>query len=81
MVVLSNFNISGVFMTDCNVVVAAVDTPEVTVGDNLKISLNLNRQENAENDISYLVRDIFHLCSCACIVTHNQCSTVCMCVE
>nr|XP_046263009.1 complement C3-like [Scatophagus argus] len=32
-----------------------VDTAEVTLGENLKISLNLNRQENTENDITYLI--------------------------
>uniref|UniRef100_A0A3Q1IW90 Complement component c3a, duplicate 5 n=1 Tax=Anabas testudineus TaxID=64144 RepID=A0A3Q1IW90_ANATE len=32
-----------------------VDMPEVTIGDNLKINLNLVRQENTENDITYLI--------------------------
>ncbi|XP_045897819.1 complement C3-like [Micropterus dolomieu] len=32
-----------------------VDTAEVTLGENLKISLNLNRQDNSPNDITYLI--------------------------
>uniref|UniRef100_A0A8C9X3R3 Complement C3-like n=1 Tax=Sander lucioperca TaxID=283035 RepID=A0A8C9X3R3_SANLU len=32
-----------------------VDTAEVTLGDNLKISLNLNRQESTEKYITYLI--------------------------
>ncbi|XP_028449045.1 complement C3 [Perca flavescens] len=32
-----------------------VDTAEVTLGANLKISLNLNRQESTEKDITYLI--------------------------
>lgn len=51
-----------------NVVIAGVDTAEVTLGDNLKISLNLNRQESTEKYITYLVRDFFtpaHVCICA----------------
>ncbi|XP_070776593.1 complement C3-like [Enoplosus armatus] len=32
-----------------------VDTAEVTVGENLKISLNFKRQENTQNDITYLI--------------------------
>ncbi|XP_032389036.1 complement C3 isoform X2 [Etheostoma spectabile] len=32
-----------------------VDTAEVTLGDNLKITLNLNRQETTEKDITYLI--------------------------
>lgn len=39
-----------------NVVIAAVDSAEVILGENLKINLNLNKQENTENDITYLVR-------------------------
>lgn len=39
-----------------NVVIAAVDSAEVVLGENLKINLNLNKQENTENDITYLVR-------------------------
>ncbi|KAM8771711.1 complement C3-like isoform 1-T1 [Acanthopagrus schlegelii] len=33
----------------------AVDSAEVVLGENLKINLNLNKQENTENDITYLI--------------------------
>uniref|UniRef100_A0A671XRD4 Complement C3-like n=1 Tax=Sparus aurata TaxID=8175 RepID=A0A671XRD4_SPAAU len=33
----------------------AVDSAEVILGENLKINLNLNKQENTENDITYLI--------------------------
>ncbi|XP_073327860.1 complement C3-like isoform X1 [Pagrus major] len=33
----------------------AVDSAEVILGENLKINLNLNRQENTEIDITYLI--------------------------
>uniref|UniRef100_A0A3P8SWD4 Complement component c3a, duplicate 5 n=1 Tax=Amphiprion percula TaxID=161767 RepID=A0A3P8SWD4_AMPPE len=38
-----------------NFIHIGVDTAEVKLGDNLKIRLNLNRQESEENDITYLV--------------------------
>ncbi|XP_044045872.1 complement C3-like isoform X2 [Siniperca chuatsi] len=38
-----------------NYIHIGVDTAEVTLGENLKISLNLNRQENTQNDITYLI--------------------------
>nr|QNA47551.1 complement C3-like protein [Amphiprion clarkii] len=38
-----------------NFIHIGVDTTEVKLGDNLKIRLNLNRQESEENDITYLV--------------------------
>ncbi|MBO6031027.1 MAG: hypothetical protein J6Q22_06110, partial [Prevotella sp.] len=38
-----------------NFIHIGVDTAELALGDNLKISLNLNRQLNQDNDITYLV--------------------------
>ncbi|XP_040001306.1 complement C3-like isoform X2 [Xiphias gladius] len=38
-----------------NYIHIGVDAAVVTLGDNLKINLNLNRQENAQNDITYLI--------------------------
>ncbi|XP_070782562.1 complement C3-like [Enoplosus armatus] len=38
-----------------NYIHIGVDTAELQIGDNLKINLNLNRQENQYNDITYLV--------------------------
>lgn len=43
-------------------VITGVDTAEVTLGGNLKINFVLNR--HAQNDITYLVRDVLHLCMC-----------------
>ncbi|XP_023276375.1 complement C3-like [Seriola lalandi dorsalis] len=37
-----------------NYIQIGVDAAEVKLGDNLKINLHLNRQENAQNDITYL---------------------------
>lgn len=47
-----------------NVVTAGVDAAQVELGDNLKINLNLQRQEEGQNEITYLVRDHLHLCMC-----------------
>lgn len=47
-----------------NLVIAGVDTAEVALGDNMKINLILNRQESTEKNITYLVRDVLHLCIC-----------------
>lgn len=59
-------SILSVSSTHCNMYFfAGVDTAELALGDNLKISLNLNRQLNQDNDITYLVRDALHLCMCA----------------
>ncbi|MEQ2309034.1 hypothetical protein AMECASPLE_034438 [Ameca splendens] len=33
-----------------------VTTAEVKLGDNLKVNINLNKQENAEKDITYLIK-------------------------
>jgi len=69
-----------------NVGMTGVDAADVKLGDNLKMNLNLNRQENAQNDITYLVRDVLHLrtvcvswstCCAAC----NLCITGCTRVE
>uniref|UniRef100_A0A3Q3G355 Complement C3 n=1 Tax=Labrus bergylta TaxID=56723 RepID=A0A3Q3G355_9LABR len=38
-----------------NYIHIGVDAAELEVGENLKINLNLNRQENAQSDITYLV--------------------------
>ncbi|KAF3687374.1 Complement C3 Complement C3 beta chain Complement C3 alpha chain [Channa argus] len=38
-----------------NYIHIGVDTAELQLGDNLKINLNLNRQPNQENDITYLI--------------------------
>ncbi|XP_040891541.1 complement C3-like isoform X2 [Toxotes jaculatrix] len=38
-----------------NYINIGVDVAEVKLGDNLKINLNLNRQDNAQNDITYLI--------------------------
>ena len=48
-----------------HVTFAGVDAAELDLGDNLKINLNLNRQENHDTDITYLVRGVLHLCLCA----------------
>lgn len=54
---------SSTDFANCNAVIAGVDTAEVSLGENLKINLNL-RHENTEKDITYLVRGCFflHLC-------------------
>ncbi|XP_067353934.1 complement C3-like isoform X2 [Channa argus] len=41
--------------TSNNYIHIGVDTAELQLGDNLKINLNLNRQPNQENDITYLI--------------------------
>ncbi|XP_071360126.1 complement C3-like [Trachinotus anak] len=38
-----------------NYIHIGVDAADVKLGDNLKMNLNLNRQENAQNDITYLI--------------------------
>ncbi|KAM9363627.1 complement C3-like [Symphorus nematophorus] len=38
-----------------NYIHIGVDTAELELGDNLKINLNLNRQANQDNDITYLI--------------------------
>lgn len=39
-----------------SVVVAGVDRAQAEVGDNLKVTLSFNRQDNTDNSITYLVR-------------------------
>lgn len=39
-----------------SVVVAGVDRTQAQVGDDLKVSLSFNRQDNTDNSITYLVR-------------------------
>uniref|UniRef100_A0A665VZJ5 Complement C3-like n=1 Tax=Echeneis naucrates TaxID=173247 RepID=A0A665VZJ5_ECHNA len=38
-----------------NYIHIGVDTAQLELGDNMKINLNLNRQTNVENDITYLI--------------------------
>uniref|UniRef100_A0A3Q1IWP6 Uncharacterized protein n=1 Tax=Anabas testudineus TaxID=64144 RepID=A0A3Q1IWP6_ANATE len=38
-----------------NYIHIGVDTAELQLGENLKITLNLNRQQNVKNDITYLI--------------------------
>ncbi len=54
--------------------IAAVDAAEVALGENMKVSinLNLNRQQIPENDITYLVRDVLHLCACVFVQRHKH---------
>ncbi|XP_067353923.1 complement C3-like isoform X4 [Channa argus] len=44
-----------------NYIQIGVDISEVRLGDNLKINLNLNRQENTDTDITYLILSRGHL--------------------
>lgn len=46
----------------CNAIITGVGEPEVELGKNLRINLNLNKPENAQNDVTYLVT--FYTCAC-----------------
>ena len=62
--------------TICSNVISGVDTAEVDLGQNMKMTLNFNKQTNAQNDITYLVRNVLHLylcVSCVCFVLHTTC--------
>uniref|UniRef100_A0A4W6G9G6 Anaphylatoxin-like domain-containing protein n=1 Tax=Lates calcarifer TaxID=8187 RepID=A0A4W6G9G6_LATCA len=39
----------------CNAIITGVGEPEVELGKNLRINLNLNKPENAQNDVTYLI--------------------------
>lgn len=47
---------------------AGVDKAEVQPGDNMKMNINLYRQENAQSDITYLVSVM-----CVCVLGYGSC--------
>lgn len=51
-----------------NAVITGVDAPELQLGQNLKVNVNLRRQENKQSDITYLVEDILHFSLGVCEV-------------